>query len=346
MSKRLLLSAPIGCPGALSALRNHEAVLKSSIDVDFVPLEPLIFPHFKDFTKFRNFYFRISRRIKVVSIDKIIPYENNIIFASFGPIYETVIKKLNKKGIRPSFIWCSSLGQLELTPGERKTFKHLIDFFKQGRIKNLLLHRRLYNSIGRFISGTTYFPHSIDLLSYKNVMKKEIPGTNIDLFCKPRLGKNILNQVLAFKIAEVDGFLHINFDVGKFHGIIKTISSQIVKHKWLPIEDYYSLISSMTISLQVTIGESFNYAVCERMALKVPPLTTSDIYLVSEDSFLAKYLCVSAADTPLEIAKPIRKIVNDQKLRAELAEKCKERISEVAKVNNKIVIDQFNTIFS
>ncbi|MBA7542422.1 hypothetical protein ES705_34743 [subsurface metagenome] len=146
-------------------------------------------------------------------------------------------------------------------------------------------------------------------------------------------------------MAELDGHLHINFDTEQFHGIIESISSQIVKHRWLPIEEYYSLISAMDISLQVTIGESFNYAVCERMALKVPVLTTPDIYLVSEDPFLAKYLCVSAPDTPSEISKAVKRIINSKNLRKEIGERCGERISEVAKYNNKIAIDQIRTLF-
>ena len=345
MSKKILLSTPLACPGAMSALRNHAAVLKPFIDTDLVPLEHLIFPRFKSSKKIRRTSFRVCRKLRIISIDSIIPYGENVIFASFGPLYEAVIEKLNKKGIRPSFIWCSSLGQLEMTPGERRAFIQITDCFKKGKIKYFLMHRRLYDSLGYFVKNATFLPLSINLNPYQNITKKDLSGINVDLFCRLRYGKNVLNQILAFKMAELDGNLHINFDTEQFHGIIETISSQIVRHRWLPIEEYYGLISAMDISLQVTVGESFNYAVCERMALKVPVLTTADIYLVSDDSFLAKHLCVSAPDTPSEISRVMKKILDKKNLREELGERCGERISEVAKYNNKIVVDQIRTLF-
>ena len=257
MSKKLLLSAPLGCPGAASALRNHQAILKSSIDCDFIPLEYLIFPISKKHTQMRRIYYSVSRRLKIVSINKILSYGENIIFGSFSPTYEIIVRQLNKHGIRPSFIWHSSLGQLEQTPGERELFIRIITLLERGKIKYLLLHRRLYDSLGYFIKGATYLPHSIELTPYRSIVKKDLSGVNVDLFCRLRYGKNVLNQILAVKMAELDGSLHINFDTEQFHGIIETISSQIVRHGWLPIEEYYGLISAMDISLQVTIGESF-----------------------------------------------------------------------------------------
>lgn len=342
---KLLLSAPIGCPGALSALRNHQGILSSVFNVDLVPLEELLLPSYIKTANYRLLHVRILRRLKMISVEKILPYGDNVILASFGPIYETIITKLNKKGIRPSFIWCSSLGQLEMTPGERQAFVKMIDYFKKGKIKYFLMHRRLYDSLGYFIKDATFLPLSIDLKPYQNIVKKDLSGINVDLFCRPRFGKNILNQILAFKISEISGKMHINFDATQYHGIIETISSEIVCHKWVPLEEYYSMIAAMDASLQVTIGESFNYAVCERMALGVPVLTTPDIYLVSEDPVLSTRLCVSAPDTPQEIAEMLKKMINDKSLRNDTAERCRARITEVANENNKIVAEKITTLF-
>jgi len=346
MNKKLLLSAPLGCPGAVTALRNHQAVLKPNVRCDFIPLEHLIFPHLKAATTARRIYYGLSRRLKVISIKRILPYGENIIFGSFSPTYEVVVNKLNKRGIRPSFIWHSSIGQLEQTPGERELFMRVATLLEEGRIKHLLLHRRLYHSIGVFVKRATFFPHSIDLSQFRGVVKKDIPGINCDLFCRVRFGKNVLNQILAFQMAGSDGNLHINFDPQLFRGIIETIGVNVVRHKWLPVADYYGLVAAMDLSLQVTIGESFNYAVCERMALGVPVLTTEDIYLISEDSVLRKYLCVKAVDTPSEIAGGIKLIVNDRKLAADLGLRCKSRIADVAKTNNAIVINQIGSHFT
>lgn len=346
MRKRLLLSAPLGCPGALSAMRNHQAILKQDVDCDLIPLELLVFPYLKKDTKTRRIYYGASRRLRMVSVKSILPYGENIIFGSFSPLYEVIVERLNRHGIRPSFIWHSSLGQLEQTRGERELFIRIITLQKKGRIKYLLLHRRLYNSLGAFVKGATFFPHSIDLAQFQDVVKKELPGINCDLFCRVRSGKNVLNQMLAFMMTKLGGNLHINFDPRQFCGIVEAIGSNVVRHEWLPLEDYYCLIAAMDVSLQVTVGESFNYAVCERMALKVPVLTTSDIYLVSEDAFLARHLCISAPDTPSEIAKAMKKIVCDFRLKREIIERCLERISDVARENNKIVTDKITTLFT
>ncbi len=345
MNKKLLLAAPIGAPGPLTALRNHYKILKNHFDCQFASLEELVFPFCNKLNKHKNFCDRAARRLKWVSVNRLIPFGENIIFASYGRIYKTIIAKLNKKGIRPSFIWCSTLGQLEMTPGERASFVAMIELLKKGRIKYLLLHRRLYKTIGVFLKEVVFLPHSIDLVELQGVEKLNLPGLNIDLFCRPRYGKNILNQLLAFEIARLDGKLHINFDVNKFNGIVELISSKYIQHRWIPQNSYFSLISSMDLALQVTIGESFNYAVCEHMALGVPVLTTEDIYLVSGDKYLAKYLCVPAADTPPVIAEYIRKIVTDRNLHNELANRCRERIARVAEDNNKIVIQKIKELF-
>uniref|UniRef100_A0A7V0Z6W3 Glycosyltransferase family 1 protein n=1 Tax=candidate division WOR-3 bacterium TaxID=2052148 RepID=A0A7V0Z6W3_UNCW3 len=341
MKKKILFSAPSKSPGPLTAFRNHKALLGSFFDVDIVLLEELISPPFlKDF-RHQSLYYRICKRLKLPVIDQILPYGENVIFGTFAPIHEKIVEKLNKKGIRPSFMWCSSLGQIEMTLSERKPFSRLIELLRAGKVKYLFLHRRLYNSIGFFVKEAIFLPHSIDLTIYKNVSKANLPGINLDLFCRPRLGKNILNQITGFEMAGIDGVLHINFDPAQFQGIIEKISQRVIRHKWLSQEEYFSLVAGMTLSLQVTIGESFNYAVCERMCLGVPVLTTRDIYLVAEDEFLIKYLCIEAPDTPAEIARAMKNIVLNKNLRQELAEGCKKRIAQVAEQNNKIVLEQF-----
>lgn len=342
---KLLLSAPISCPGAMSALRNHQGVLSAHLQVDLVPLEILILPHLRDISKHRRLYFRTLRRLKIISVKKILPYGENVIFASFNPLFETVIRKLNQNGIRPSFLWCSTIGQLEMTPQERKTFMRLVHYCRKGKIRYLILPRRLKDTLGTFVNNGIFFPYSIDLSPFKNIQPQELPNKNVDMFYRPRFGKNILNQIIAFKLSEIEGSLHINFDPSNFQGIIEAISTKIIKHDWLPEKEYYSLISGMDCSLQVTIGESFNYAVCERMALRIPVLTTPDIYLVSENSLLARYLCITTPDTPIEIANSIKRIVKDPKLRQDIGEQSRERIMLVAKSNNSIVIDQIKKYF-
>jgi glycosyltransferase involved in cell wall biosynthesis len=345
MSRRLLLTAPRECPGPLTALRNIKAVLADKLDCDLFVLEDLIFPIKVSDKSLQKQLIRVQRRLKIVTLDKLLPYGDNIIFASFEPIIVHLITELAKKGIRPSVMWCSTLSQAELVLPEIGLLKILFDLLQAGKIKHLMAHRRIFESYGYFIKKAVLFPHPIDLQIFEPVKKQQLEGSNLDLFCRPRLGKNILTQILGFKMAEIDAKLHINFDLGKLGKIVEAIGVKPIVHHWLPELDYYGLIAGMDLSLQVTFGESFNYAVAERMALRVPVLATFNIYLLAEDQFLSKYLCVSAIDTPKAIAQAIKQIVKEKNLRGELAHCCRERIEAVSRQNNQIVRDVAVSLF-
>lgn len=347
MKKRLLLSTPFGAPGPMTAFRNHKAILEPYIACDLVPLEELVSPSFLKPIDYKRIIYRIGKRTKMIfSVKNIMKYGDNIIFGTFGSVHEGIIKKLNKHGIKPSFMWCSTLGQMELTPYEMRNFMRLVELRKKGYVNFLFLQHRLYNSVGHFVKEATLLPYSIDLSPYKVSEQIELPGINIDLFCRPRQGKNILNQIASFTMAGINGKLHINFETDFLSGIPNLLSKKIVYHKWIPDSMYYNFIAGMDLSLQVTIGESFNYVACERMCLGVPVLTTKDIYLVADDNFLAKYLCVEAPDTPTSIAARIKFLIDEDNLRKELAIKCKSRIENIARCNNSMVVDIIQKYFN
>lgn len=346
MRSRLLLSAPLGAPGPMTALRNHKAILGAHYDVDLIPLEHLISPSIIRSDRHKEVLYRLCKRIKSVpSVAKIKSYGDNVIFGTFHPVHVGIVKQLNRLNIRPSFMWCSTLGQMELTPHEMGLFVRLVELLNKGHINHLFLHRRLFDSMHHFVRNAKLLPHSIDLAPYRGVRKLEMPGFHVDLFCRVRPGKNILNQITAFKMAGIDGTLHANFDVRQFSGVVEEIGVNIVHHRWMPTHEYLRLIAGMGLSLQVTVGESFNYAVCERMCLGVPVLSTKDIYLISEDRFLARYLCVDAPDTPSVIARAVRDLARDHDLRSEIAQASEVRIAEVARMNNQVVLKQIRDCF-
>ncbi|MDH5185710.1 MAG: hypothetical protein OEW70_01445 [candidate division WOR-3 bacterium] len=345
MSRKLLLTAPRGAPGPMTALRNIKGILTDKMDIDFFSLEDLVFPIKVANKSLLRQLIRVQNRLKMVTLDRLLPYGDNIIFASFEPLIAHLIRQLSKKGIRPSVMWCSTLSQAEMVPSEVSLLKILIDLLNTGKIKYLMAHRRIFESLGYFIRQAVFFPHPIDLKIFDPVKRQKLDGINLDLFCSPRPGKNILTQALAFKMTEQNAKLHINFKLGKFREIVEEIGPKIVVHSWLPELDYYGFISGMDLSLQVTFGESFNYAVAERMVLSVPVLTTFDIYMVAEDPFLNQYLCVNAIDTPKVIAASIKRILNDKNLRDDLAKRCRERIEEVSLKNNQVVCDVVQSLY-
>lgn len=345
MSRKLLLTAPRECPGPLAALRNIKSVLADKMDVDFFVLEDLVFPIKVPNKSLQRQLLRVQNRFKMVTLDRLLSYGDNIIFAPFSPLIVHLVKELSKKGIQPTVMWCSTLSQAEMTQGEVEMLTILLSLLNAGKIKHLMAHRRIYESYGYFTKQAVFFPHPIDLKIFDPVKKQKLEGINLDLFCRPRFGKNILTQILSLKMTELDAKLHINFDLGRFHKIVEQIGVKPIIHHWLPEFDYYGLIAGMDMSLQVTFGESFNYAVAERMALSVPVLSTFDIYLLEEDSFLNKYLCINAVDTPKVIAASIKRILTDKNLRDELAKHCRERIEEVSRKNNQVVCDVATSLF-
>lgn len=336
MPKHLLLISSRGFPGSYKVLINLKGVLRNVVETNIIPIERLSFlPTLADGQLLRKPLEKIKIELHLININKIVEYGNNILFAGWGPIYEVALKKLNKRGITPSLIMCSTPGQSELSKCELISYHNIVEHVKTGKIKCWLLNKRLYNSIGRLITQSTYFPHTIDLEQFNKVLPKNLPGENIDLFSPIRAGKNILNQIIGFKISGVSATLHINFRDKLLNLLIKDIDANIARHNWIEHSEYYNLVAAMDLSLQATFTESFSYAVAERMCLGVPVITSHDIYFTAENDFLSKNLCVQSLDTPSEIARTIKRIFEDKKLLHSLGKRCRGVIKGIADKNNK-----------
>ncbi|MFB0508912.1 MAG: hypothetical protein ACETVX_00285, partial [bacterium] len=141
MSKKLLLTAHQTCPGPMSALRNIKAVLADKMDVDLFVLEDLVFPIKVPNKMLQRQLGRVQNRLKMITLERLLPYEDNIIFAGFGPLISRVVRGLSKKGIRPSVMWCSTLNQAEMTRGEVEMLTILTNLLNTGKIKHLMAHR-------------------------------------------------------------------------------------------------------------------------------------------------------------------------------------------------------------
>lgn len=346
MSKLLFLCSR-GFPGSYKVITNLKGVLNGIVDSQVMPIEDLYFfrPPIGN-TRVKRRLQKIQTDAALLDVSKITDYGDNILFAAWGPPYDVLLDKLNKAGITPSLIMCSTPGQSELSKHELKDYHNLFRYFQQGKLKYWLLNRRLFNTLSATTECAVYFPHTIDLNQFREIVPQQLKGINVDLFCTTRFGKNILNQVLAFKISELDGTLHVNFRDNLINPIINDITERVVYHSWIPDAQYYSLVAAMDLSLQATFTESFNYAVAERMCLGVPVITSYDIYLTALDPFLSKYLCVRALDTPSEIARMIRDIAKDQHLRHTLSEKCRTTIRRIAARNNKEAVDYITTFLN
>ncbi len=346
MSSKLLLICSRNFPGSLRVLEHLSGILQGIRHCETRFLETsLRKPVFQNVRFVRKLEDNIISKLPPVKISEMVDYGNNIIFAGWDYRYDIILSALNKKSITPHLIMCSTPGQSELTAHELPLLVRIHEHLKSGRLKSVLLNKRLYNSLGKILPGAFFFPHTIDLSKFSSVVPCKLENINIDLFCALRPGKNVLNQILGFKLSGIEGFLHINFNNSNFNRMISMLGTKIVKHCWLPRDRYYALIAGMTLSLQATFTESFSYAVCERMCLRVPVITSCDIDLISDDKFLSEHLCVNALDTPPKIAEKIRAIALDSVLRLDLATRCRQRIEDIAQQDNKYVIDFVNEYF-
>lgn len=347
MNKKILLICSRISPGPFKVIKNLQGAVSETIDAKWVPLESIVSPPAIFGSKKMTFrYLRLQEYIKRFKVGELLKYNNNVFFVGWGAVNEALLQKLNRRGIQPSLIMCSTLGQSDFNSFERNSILRIIKNVKKGNIKHFLLNKRLNQIFGDILPNTTYFPYTIDIRQFSDVEPQDLVGTNVDIFCAVRPGKNVLNQILAFKLSKVSGNLHINFKNPQVYQFIKEIGVSTIEHEWLEQSEYYSLIGGMTVSLQTTFTESFSYAVAERMCLAVPVLTSFDIYLIAEDPFLSKHLCIRTLDTPSEIGRHIRMIAEDKKLRSELANSCRKRIIKIAEENNKTAEQCLNDIVS
>lgn len=278
-------------------------------------------------------------------------YNNHIILGGWSTLHEKLVNILHRNGVKPSIMWCSTLGQMEMTckMGDYKALLSLLELNEEGKIRLILFNERLYEEMG-FIKNSIYFPHTLNLVRFNAYFKDTVDNHNdvfdIDLFAPIRQGKNILSQVSAVKLSNYSNKinLHINFKHAYIDRIIELWKLSLTRHRWLPWHEYLNLISNMHISLQVTHTESFNYAVAERMAMGVPSLVSYNIYNICKDNFLKKYLCVEAIDSPEIIRNKLDFLLKNPSLLKELRRKVHDRINTLMSEKNalaKTLLDKY-----
>lgn len=346
MRTQLLLISSKGFPGSYTLARNLHGVIKSTVDSTLLPIEDLLLlNHNIQNKRLARYFSTMQTKLHLMDIQKITKYGNSIVFSGWSSLYDVVLKKLNRRGIQPSVILCSTPGQAELSRGELAIYHRLIRYARTGNIKYFFLNKRLHDSLGEIIPEATHLPYAIDMTRFSNITPLQMNGDNIDLFSPVRPGKNLINQIIAFKISNVNANLHVNFHTADIEQLIDDLDVPVVSHDWIDDSQYYNLVAGMDLSLQVTFTESFSYAVAERMYLGVPVLTSCDIYFTAEHELLSKYLCITSLDTPSEMAQRIKILMVDRTQRQEIGSVCKEVITKIADTNNREVTHTIADLF-
>jgi glycosyltransferase involved in cell wall biosynthesis len=345
---KILLSCSNEHPGVRTHLLQLQKILPEK--TVFCPLEDCIsfLPNYRKMSKSLRGVRRAAKWISKMRISKrVAMFGNGIILGGWHPWYHEMIVALNKMNIRPCILWCSTIGQTEMTwKLELNRFLQILAFLKKGMVRYLFVPEKTFESIGH-LENVEYLPHPISLkICAKTEETVDKENKHVDLFMKVRPGKNALQQIIAKKYTNEAYELHTNIRDEVILSIAREFGIPFTGHSWLPEDEYFKLISQMDASLQVTWTESFNYAVCERMILGIPTLVSPEVFLIYDDEVLREHLVVERPDSPLAIGKKLEDILKGKALRKDISERGKQRVREVAERYNAKINDQMEHLFS
>lgn len=219
-----------------------------------------------------------------------------VIFGAWDQTYALPMRRLKcEKGL----LFTSSPGQMSLSPGacEIDMLAQLLRWRKEGKLDHLfILSRELFEYLKECTSiPITYFPAPFDFSLYEKhrFNNFEAKTRSIGLFIpqNSEARKNYYNQKLA-----VDMVLKQYPDVQ-----IRTNALQ-----WLPEEQYYSMLGSVMVNLQVTHTEAFDYQAAEAIACGTITVTSP---CVRENIGLDDPFTVRNPDSPIEIKRRVMDVL-------------------------------------
>ena len=191
----------------------------------------------------------------------LVPPADVYILAAWEPsVYPDLIAILKRRdGAKVGVMWTSSVGEMDMEPVERDYLREVegdqrIDFIWFGDTSLA----RLYPKKG------FYAPYPFDVghfpyLEWGHAVEKEEVVT---LFCPSGLKKNILNQLMAVKLAQRSKSFVLHTNVQGYDDILSELDH--VHHPWMADEAYYrNLLTSAKVNLAVSWCETFNYQVAE-----------------------------------------------------------------------------------
>lgn len=179
-------------------------------------------------------------------------------------------------------------------------------FFQYLNIKNMFIScnsKRMYASLKHFVKDKLlYLPNFYPISQYDLTPNiRNIDSTqfiNIGCFGAIRPLKNTFLQAFAaIEIANSIG-KSLNFHINatrienKSENIVKNLNNlftankkhTLVKHYWLPHNEFLDVLSQLDISLQISLSETFNIVAADSVSMNVPTLVSDEIYW-ADDKF-------------------------------------------------------------
>jgi len=219
-----------------------------------------------------------------------VPPADVYILAAWHPVYEMLMGLKGKIGV----MWTSSAGEMDFEPVEQEYLRRLNEdpkisfiWFGDPGLAQVFPEKGFYAP----------YPFDVDSIKRPEVEKRDIAT----LFCPAGPKKNILNQLLAMKLAQVERKLTLHTNIRGYDNILRDMDC--VRHEWLLDMEYKELLASARINLACSWCETFNYNVAEAAMMGTISVTSPTIPLSG--------LMVKSPNNPVHIAERILEAVSN-----------------------------------
>lgn len=266
-----------------------------------------------------------------------------LLLGGYGSFIDIIIDKLHHRSTI-IILWCSNLLQSELT-NELGPFQHVLYLLMTHKIHGIaFIEQYSYKTMKMAYPDLSFYylpcvpiPREVDIKT-----ELEENSFNIDLFCTPDGRKNIYNQIMALKDIAT---LHVNYEKQPYIDVAKA-SSNIKNYGRLPQSKLDVYTSSMQLGSQVSFNESYNYVAADHMLMGIPVLASKFVPAVwnLDNDKIKKYLIVENPLSALEIQTKANYLKNNNNLRQELGNICKEETLKDAAKRKEILLENFGKI--
>ncbi|RLG70649.1 MAG: hypothetical protein DRO11_05865, partial [Methanobacteriota archaeon] len=212
--------------------------------------------------------------------------------------YDRLAREYKKEGKKIALLHCSPLGQTDICR-ELTHLNNAISLIDEGRIDRLFVgEEKTALGLKAINKEIKFLPQCLDaekfdlkLSAISQEMGNKISSPKSEnrefdncrtlkdmqagLFCSSAPNKNLLNQVVALRIADV--FVHTNAFDREMCRFANRIGLRYWKYGYMPESEYYRRILACDFGMQVSFSEAFDYVVAEFLLAGKPVIVSETI---------------------------------------------------------------------
>lgn len=192
-----------------------------------------------------------------------------IILGAWDPYYENLLHRFPKS--RFMVLWTSPILQTEFSSLETEHFLRVRNLLIKKRIEYIWFGEEQWLSLN--LPNSFYAPYPVTL---RDIPTVDLQPGHVSLFGPLAPRKNVLTQLIACSIA--NKIVHINTRDPQYLQFAESLGLGLQFHNWMKDEEYYYLVASMEVGLQVSIPnvESFSFITLDHVMMDRPCLSTLD----------------------------------------------------------------------